>query len=59
MCLAGPNLDRNGSYGSMLFATEQGKQSILLDLNVLEYYVRIRSDGPETALYNLQVVSFR
>ena len=59
MCIAGPDLDRNGSAGAVIWATEQGKQ-MRIDNGPFrhEFYVAVRSDGPSMALYNLQVVSF-
>jgi hypothetical protein len=59
MCIAGPDLDRNGSAGAIVWATAQGKR-MRIDAGPTrhEFHVTIRSDGPETALYNLQVVTF-
>ena len=59
MCIAGPNLDRNGSAGALVWATEQGKQ-MRIDNGPFrhEFHVTIRSDGPAAAIYNLQVVEF-
>jgi hypothetical protein len=59
ICLAGPDLDRNGSAGATVWATEQGK-TMRIDNGPYrhEFHVKIRSDGPATAVYNLQVVMF-
>jgi hypothetical protein len=59
MCLAGPDLDRNGSAGAAVWATEQGK-IMRIDNGPYrhEFLVNIRSDGPAPAVYNLQVVMF-
>ena len=59
MCIAGPDLDRNGSAGGLLWATEQGKK-MRIDHGPYrhQFHVVIRSDGPDSVVYNLQVVMF-
>lgn len=56
--LAGPNLDRNGSFGTQLVAFDQGKQRRLAGSITSIYYVTIKNVGPNVALYNLQVGGF-
>jgi len=60
MCVAGPNLNRNGSAGAAVWSTRQGKQ-FRIDNGPYrtQYYVMIESKGPEMAEYNLQIVSWR
>ena len=59
MCLAGANLNTNGSAGSVLWSIKQGK-AFRIDNGPFrtEYHVIIENEGPETVLYNLQVVSW-
>lgn len=56
--IAGPNLDRNGSFGSEVIAFNQGKQRQLAPTVTSIYYVTIENVGPNAVLYNLQVGSF-
>ena len=59
MCVAGPDLDRNGSADALVWATAQGKK-MRIDNGPYrhEFYVTIHSEGPSLAVYNLQVVEF-
>ncbi len=63
--IAGPNLDRNGSFGPELIAFDQGKQLELESLDAdtgTNYFVSIRNTGFEdnnSCLYNLQVGGFQ
>lgn len=59
MGIAGPDLDRNGSAGALVWATAQGK-TMRIDNGPFrhEFHLAITSDGPATAVYNLQVVTF-
>ena len=56
--IAGPNLDRYGSFGSELIAFDQGKQRQLGPFVTSSYYVSIKSVGPNLVYYNLQVGGF-
>ena len=56
--VAGPNLDRNGSFNAELVALDQGKLRQLAPTVTSIYYVTIKSVGPSQALYNLQVGGF-
>lgn len=58
LLVAGPNVDRNGSAGSPLYAVEQGKQFIIAPTYRYEYYVTIRNAGAYLVLYNLQIGGF-
>jgi hypothetical protein len=56
LLIAGPNLDRNGSAGSPLVASDQGKQFIIAGPHFrYEYYVTIRNVGDNAVCYNLQI----
>jgi hypothetical protein len=56
--VAGPNLDRNGSFGSEVIAFDQGKQRQLGPTVTSIYYVTVKNVGPYPVLYNLQVGGF-
>ena len=59
MSIAGPDLDRNGSAGALVWATRQGKMMRIDDGPFRhQFHVTIQSDGPAVAVYNLQVVTF-
>lgn len=59
LVIAGPNVNRNGSAGSPLIASDQGKQLIIAPRTRYEYYVSIRNAGPHDVLYNLQIGGFQ
>ncbi len=56
--IAGPNLDRIGSFGTELVAFDQGKQRRLAYGITSIYYLTIKNVGPNPAYYNLQVGGF-
>lgn len=56
--VAGPNLDRNGSFGSEVIVFDQGKQRQLGPTVTSIYYVTVKNVGPYPVLYNLQVGGF-
>lgn len=59
MCVAGADLDRNGSADATIWATQQGRKMRIDNGPVRhEFYVTLRSDGPSVVLYNLQVATF-
>ena len=59
LLVAGPNLDRNGSVGVEVVASDQGKLRRLEPSVTSLYYVTIKNAGAYSVLYNLQVGGFQ
>ena len=59
MCIAGPDLDRNGSAYGLVWAIRQGKRMRIDNGPVRhEYFVTVHNDGEADVYYTLQVVTF-
>ena len=60
LVIAGPNLNRIGSFGGEIIAFDQGKQAQLNEPGRgTHYFVSIKNTGPTGVLYNLQVGGFK
>jgi hypothetical protein len=60
LVIAGPDLERYGSYGGEMVVSNQGKKFQLNEPGGgTHYYVTITNAGPSPILYNLQVGGFK
>jgi hypothetical protein len=60
LVIAGPALERNGSFGGEMLVISQGKKFQLNEPgHGTHYYVTIQNIGPSLLLYNLQVGGFK